>query len=62
MLREDQLTLGNNVEYAVDTPCQFRLQPGLPRDFGRQTGGLRKIVSTHTVGNSDAHDEPPDSP
>jgi hypothetical protein len=55
VLRVDQLAIHDDVEDAIIAPDEFRLDaPGF-LDFGHQPGGLREIVSSHTVGDGDLH-------
>jgi hypothetical protein len=51
VLREDELSIHNNVKDAVGALDQMRLDAELIGDSGRQTGGLWKIVSGYAIGN-----------
>jgi hypothetical protein len=51
VLREDELSIHDNIKDAVGALDQLRLDAELIGDSGRQTGGLRKIVSGYAIGN-----------
>jgi len=51
MLGEDELPVHDNIKDPVAALDQLRLDAELFRDFGRQTGGLREIVSGYAIGN-----------
>lgn len=61
MLREYQSAIGDNVEDADPACGELGLHSQLLRDFGRQTGGLRQIVSAAAVSDGNAHGRFPDS-
>jgi hypothetical protein len=61
ILREYQSAIGDNVEDADRARGELGLHPELFRDFGRQTGSLRQIVSAAAVSDGDAHGRIPDS-
>jgi hypothetical protein len=56
MLRKQQPAVDCDVENAAVTARQFRLDSHLPLDPGRQTGGLRQVISTAAIGNRDPHE------
>ena len=51
MLGKDELSVHDNIKDAVGALDQLRLDAELLGDSGRQTGGLRKIVSGYAIGN-----------
>jgi hypothetical protein len=51
MFRKDELPIHDNIKDAVATFDQLRRDAELVRDFCRQTGGLREIVSGYAIGN-----------
>lgn len=51
MLGKDEFSVHDNIKDAVGALDQLRLDAELLGDSGRQTGGLRKIVSGYAVGN-----------
>jgi hypothetical protein len=51
----DEIAVGDDVEYAVVALAQLRLDTECIADFGRQTGGLRQVVSACAVGDDDIH-------
>jgi len=55
MLGKDEFSVHDNIKDAVGALDQLRLDAELLGDSGRQTGGLRKIVSGYAVGNRDSH-------
>ncbi len=55
VLRVDERAVHGHVEDAVIALDEFRFDASLLLDSGRQPGGLRKVVSTHTVGDGDLH-------
>jgi hypothetical protein len=54
-LRVDECAIGNDVEDPAAALDEFRFDTELPGNFGRQTGGLRQVVSDCAVGDGDAH-------
>ena len=54
--RKDLVAIDGDVENSMVTFDQFAVRREFPRDFGRQTGGLRQVVSTTAVGDRDLHD------
>lgn len=61
VLAEDPRAVDDDVEDAVAAPYQLGLHPELLLDRGRQTGGLRQVVSTPAVVNGDLHGSPIDT-
>jgi hypothetical protein len=60
ILREYQLLICNDVKDAVAAGNQLCIHPeGLPQ-LGRQTGGVRFVVSLRTVMDLNLHISPPD--
>jgi len=55
VLREEQIAIDGDVEDAPVATNQVDGDADLPLDFGRQTGGPGKIVSTPAVGDRDLH-------
>jgi hypothetical protein len=55
VLAEDSLAVDDHVEDAVVTPNQLGLLAELLLDRGRQTGGLRQVVSAPAVVDGDLH-------
>ena len=55
-LGEDELAVGDDVELAPGADDQLRVDAERLRDRGRQTGGLRKVVSNLAVADRDLHD------
>ena len=55
VLREDLLSVGDDVEDAAVAGDHPGLQPKLTLDRGRQTGGLWPVVSTDAIGDGDVH-------
>ncbi|MGH7287521.1 MAG: hypothetical protein ACREI8_05820 [Myxococcota bacterium] len=55
VLAEDALAVGADVEDAVITSQQLGRDAELLLDRGRQTGGLRQVVSAPAVVNGDLH-------
>ncbi len=55
LLGEDQRPVGDDLEGAVTAFDQFDADTEFLIDAGRQTGGLRPIVSFHAKGNRDLH-------
>ncbi len=55
VLREDQGAVGRNIKDTDAAFDEFRLDVELLRNLGRQTGGLRKVVSSSAVSNCYAH-------
>ena len=55
MLREDQLPIYLDVEYASLARDEFGNDVVTLLDLGRQTGGLGFVVSTRAIGDSDDH-------
>jgi len=55
MLREDEVSICDNVENAVVTLDQSGFDSQLSRQLGPQTGGARKVVSAHAICNRDVH-------
>jgi hypothetical protein len=55
MLREDQLPIYLDVEYASLARDEFGNDVATLLDLGRQTGGLGFVVSTRAVSDSDDH-------
>lgn len=51
VLRKDELSIHDDIKDAIVALDQLRLNAELIRDFGRQTGGLREIVSGYAIGN-----------
>ncbi len=55
MLGVDEFSIGHNVEDAAAPLDQLHLGVERLLDGGRQTGGVRSIVSFNAVGNRDLH-------
>ena len=55
--RINQFTAGGNIEHAGGPFDELGLNAEYAFDFSRQTGGLRQIVSSRTVGDGDLHGE-----
>jgi hypothetical protein len=55
VLRKHQVSIHQDVEDAVVTLDQLGLDSEFLREPGPQTGGLRKVVSTHAVRDRDMH-------
>jgi hypothetical protein len=55
VLREDELSVDLDVENSTAAGDEFGNDVVVLLDPGRQTGGLRLVVSTRAVGNSDLH-------
>ena len=55
MLREDKISIYCDIKDAVLAFDEFRFDAELIGNCGRQTGGLREIVSRDAVGNGDFH-------
>jgi hypothetical protein len=55
VLGEKQLSVGDDVEHAAAPLDERGLVAGLSCDVGRQTGGLRLVVSDAAVGDRDLH-------
>lgn len=55
MFREEARPVGDNVEHPSRTFDEFSFHARFGFDLGRQTGGLREIVSDSTVGNRYVH-------
>jgi len=55
MLREDHVAVDDDIEHAIVALDQRRVDAELVLDPGRQTGGLRKVVSTTAVLDRDVH-------
>jgi hypothetical protein len=51
VLREDELSIHDNIKDAVGALDQLWLDAELIGDSGRQTGGLWKVVSGYAIGN-----------
>ena len=51
----DAAAIGHDVEDAASAGDQRRVDVELLFDRGRQTGGLRFVVSLHAVGDADLH-------
>lgn len=60
-LGEDQLPVRNDIKDPAAAADEFALDAGLVADRGRQTGGLREIVSLSAVGDADLHEFAPRS-
>jgi len=56
LLAVDAATIDHDVEDAASAGDQRRVDIELLLDRGRQTGGLRFVVSLHAVGDADFHD------
>ena len=56
MLAVDQLAIGDDIEDASSAGDERRLDAESLLDRGRQTGGLRFVVSLHAVGDADFHE------
>lgn len=56
VLAEDARAIDDYVEDAVVTTQQLALHPVRLFDRGRQTGGLRQVVSTPAVVDGDLHE------
>jgi hypothetical protein len=56
VLREDLPPVDDDVEGTAASRRSRRFEPELAGDRGRQTGGLRPIVSTDAVLDGDPHD------
>ena len=55
VLREDFLSVDDDVEHAAVARDDLGLQPELTLNRGRQTGGLWLVVSTDAIGDGDVH-------
>jgi len=55
VLREHQVSIRDDVEHAVVTLDQPGLDPEVVGKPGPQTGGPRKVVSTHAIRDRDIH-------
>lgn len=55
VLRENEVSIRDDVEDAVVALEQLRLNSKFSRQLGPQTGGSRKVVSAHAVRNRDLH-------
>jgi len=55
--RINQCTAGSNIEHAGGPFDELAFNTECAFDFRRQTGGLRQIVSSRTVGDGDLHGE-----
>jgi hypothetical protein len=55
VLREDHLSVELDVEDAIIALDQARLYGELLLNLGRQTGGLRQVVSAYAVFDRDFH-------
>lgn len=55
MLREDKIAVQCDIKDAVFAFDEFRFDVERTGYCGRQTGGLREIVSRYTVSNGDFH-------
>ena len=53
---EEELAVGDDVELATRALDHFRVNAERLRDSGRQTGGLRQVVSHLAVADRDLHD------
>jgi len=51
VLRENEIPIHHNIKDTVLAFDKLRLDPELIENCGRQTGGLRQIVSRDTVGD-----------
>ncbi len=58
VLREDQGAVGRNIKDTDAAFDEFCLDVELLRNLGRQTGSLRKVVSSSAVSNCHAHTSP----
>ena len=55
MLREHDRAVRDDIENAPVTFLKFDLQAKLVENFGRQTGGLRKVASGYAVNDRYLH-------
>jgi len=55
MLREDRHAVDDDVEDTAASTDQLRVEPERFADFGRQTGGPRKVVSNSAVMDLNLH-------
>ena len=55
MLGEDELSVDDDIEDSPGALEQLRLNTEFLGDPGRQTGGLREVVSGYAVGNRYVH-------
>ena len=54
-LREHELAVDDDIEHTTASLDEYRLEGQLASESGRQTGGLREVVSLHAVGDFDRH-------
>lgn len=57
MFRVDQFSIDDDVKDSATAFDQFCFSSGCLSNCVRQTGGLRGVVSLHTVGDTDLHSE-----
>ena len=55
VLRVDELAVHDDVEDALASGKQLGLVVEIASDRGRQTGGLREVVSSDAIGDGDVH-------
>ena len=55
VLRENGFPVGNDIKYAASAWDQLGFNSSLLCDFGRQTGGLRRVVSLAAVSDRNFH-------
>jgi hypothetical protein len=55
VFRKQQLAVHRDIENPAVSAGQFRLDPQFALERGRQTGGLREVVSTTAVLDRDLH-------
>jgi len=55
MLREDRDAIDDHIEDTPASTDQLRVESERLADFGRQTGGPRKVVSNSAVVDLDLH-------
>jgi hypothetical protein len=55
VLRKDLRPVDGDIEHAALARHDLRVDAELALDDGRQTGGLRPIVSTDTIRDGDVH-------
>jgi hypothetical protein len=56
VFRENRTAVSDDVEHATLAADDLGVNAQLPRDGGRQPGGLRQVVSADAVANPNLHD------
>jgi hypothetical protein len=55
VLGKNQNTISSNIEDAAATLDEVGLHSEFLKNFGRQTGGVRQIISTYAIFDRDMH-------